>query len=59
MLSVGIELKGDIKDGLVVNSDGFLRCRARGAPTLGLVVMLSVGNRTQEGLGECQGRMGS
>ena len=32
----GIGLKGDrgyIKEGLVVNSDGFLRCQARGVPT--------------------------
>ena len=30
---LGIELKGDrgyVKEGLVVNSDGFVRCRARG-----------------------------
>ena len=38
---MGIELKrdrGDAKEGLVVNSDGFLRHWARGAATPDLVV---------------------
>ena len=42
LLSVGIELKGDkgyIKEGLAINSDGFLQCWARGVPTPDLVVM--------------------
>ena len=38
---LGIELKrnrGDAKEGLVVNSDGFLQCWAKGASTPDLVV---------------------
>ena len=31
--------RGYVKEGLVVNSDGFLRCWARGASTLDLVVV--------------------
>ena len=41
LLSVGIELKGDwgyVKEGLVVNSDGFLWHQVRGVPTPDLVV---------------------